>query len=100
VPVGEALAALGDELGLGDPGALRIVTQRWSEIVGEAVAAHARLRSMRGGVLIIAVDAPPWATQLRYLTGDVKARVADLVGPDAVREVRIVVDPPARETPA
>jgi hypothetical protein len=50
-------------------------------------------------VLIIAVDAPPWATQLRYLIGDIKTRVGALVGPDAVREVRIVVDPPPRETP-
>ena len=97
VPVGDALAAVGNELGLGDPATLRIVTQRWTEIVGDAVADHAELRSLRAGVLIIAVDAAPWATQLRYLVGDIRDRVAALAGPDAVREVRIVVDPGGRE---
>jgi predicted nucleic acid-binding Zn ribbon protein len=97
VPVGDALAAVGDELGLGDPATLRIVTQRWTEIVGDAVAGHAELRSLRAGVLIIAVDAAPWATQLRYLVGDIQERVAALAGPDTVREVRIVVDPGSRE---
>jgi predicted nucleic acid-binding Zn ribbon protein len=89
VPVRDALA----EVGLPAPGVLGPLTARWPEVVGPAIAEHARLRSLRRGVLTIAVDAAPWATELRYLEHELRARVAAIVGPDAVHEVRIVVAP-------
>jgi len=89
----EALAAVGGELGFADPRVLVTLTQGWAEVVGETLATHARLRSVRGGVLTIEVDDAPWATQLRYLAGDLRDRVAALVGGDAVREIRVVVAP-------
>jgi hypothetical protein len=90
----DALTAVGDELGLPGAGALGALTQRWPEVVGEAIAAHSELRGLRDGVLTIAVDGPEWATQLRYLGADVRGRVTDVVGADLVREVRVVVAPP------
>lgn len=95
VPVGEALAVVGGDLGLGDPATLAVIAAHWTDVVGEAVAGHARLRTLRGGVLTIAVDAPPWATELRYLAGEVRDRISALVASDAVQEVRIVVEPPS-----
>lgn len=89
----EALGAVGGELGFADPRVLATLTQGWAEVVGETLAIHAHLRSLRGGVLTIEVDAAPWATQLRYLASDLRERVATLVGDDAVREVRVVVAP-------
>ena len=68
VPLGEAIAA-----------------------VGEAIAAHARIRSLRRGVLTIAVDAAPWATQLRYVETEIVARATVALGAE-VREARIVVE--------
>lgn len=32
----------------------------WTRVAGEALAAHARLRDIRGGVMIVAVDHPGW----------------------------------------
>jgi len=94
IEMADALTAVGDELGLPGAGALGTLTQRWPEVVGEAIAGHAELRGLRDGVLTVAVDGPEWATQLRYLGADVRERVTELVGPDLVREVRVVVAPP------
>lgn len=89
----DALTAIGEELGLADPRVVGTLAGRWAEVVGPAVAGQARLRSLRGDVLTIAVDSGAWATQLRYLQGDLLERIAGMVGPDVVREVRVVVEP-------
>jgi len=94
VPIGDALAEVGEELGLAEPRVIGVLSARWPEIVGHAVAEHARLRALRGSTLTIAVDSGPWATQLRYLEADVLARVAALVGDGVVDSVRVVVTPP------
>ena len=92
VPVGDAVAALGAELGLADPRILGVLTQSWGEIVGPVLAAHARLRSVRAGVLTIGVDSGPWATQVRYLEADLLSRVAALVEQGAPHAIRVVVE--------
>jgi hypothetical protein len=97
VPVGEAIAAVGEELGMGDPRTVGRLEQAWPDLVGPAIAEHARIRSLRGGVLTIAVDAAPWATQLRYLESEIVDRAAELLGTGAVSRARIVVDGATRD---
>ena len=63
----------------------------WADLVGDQVAAHATPVSLRGGVLVVVVDQPAWATQLRFLSADVRRRLAEVAGDDAVREVQIRV---------
>ena len=48
---------------------------RWEAVVGEGIAAHARPAKIDRGRLLVYVDEPGWATQLRYLEGDVLARL-------------------------
>ncbi len=93
VPLGEALAAIGAELGLADPGVVGTLAAQWAELVGPALATSARLRALRGDVLTVAVDSGAWATQLRYLERALLDRIAELVGVGVVREVRVVVEP-------
>jgi len=93
VPLAEAVDAVASNLGMGDARQLGVLDERWAEVVGEGVAAHARLRSLRRGVLTIAVDTGAWATELRYLVGDLRERAATILGEEAVREVRLVVSP-------
>ncbi|HZP29376.1 MAG TPA: DUF721 domain-containing protein, partial [Acidimicrobiia bacterium] len=95
VPVGEALAAVGEELGIGDPRAVARLERAWGDIVGAVIAEHTRIRSLRRGVLTIAVDGSPWATQLRYLESEIVARADAVVGRGEVSQVRVVVDVPA-----
>jgi hypothetical protein len=97
VPIGEAIAAVGEELGVGDPRMLGRLERAWPELVGPAIAEHARIRSLRRGVLTIAVDAAPWATQLRYLESEIVERAAALLGSDTVTGARVVVEPPSGE---
>ena len=90
-PVGESLDRITRKLGAGPASTLGAVFRRWDEIVGSAVAAHARPLSLRDGILRVAVDEPGWATQLRYLAPTIVDRCADAVGPDVVTRIEVSV---------
>jgi hypothetical protein len=98
VSIGDAAALVGDELGLAEPRSFARLVDGWTDVVGDAVAAHSRPRGVRNGVLDIVVDAPAWATQLRFLEADLVERASRLVGPGVVSAVRISVDPGPRES--
>jgi len=90
----EALADVATDLRLDDPGTVSGVFRGWAAAVGGAVAAHARPRTLRDGVLVVEVDSPEWATQLRYLEEDVLRRLGRKVRPGVVRSMRVVVRRP------
>ena len=100
---GDCAALGGDELGLAEPRSFARLVDSWNDVVGDAVAQHSRARGVRNGVLEIVVDAPAWATPLRYLEADLVDRASRLVGPGVVSAVRVSVDPgpsgPAPEAP-
>lgn len=48
---------------------------RWEAVVGTAIAAHATPVRIEAGRLLVHVDEPGWATQLRYLEGDLVERL-------------------------
>jgi predicted nucleic acid-binding Zn ribbon protein len=91
VPLSDALAKVGAEFGLAPGGAHATLDARWDEVMGADVAAHARLVSVRDGVLTVAVDDPIWATQLRYLEPAVVTRARALLGPSVVERLRVRV---------
>jgi predicted nucleic acid-binding Zn ribbon protein len=66
---------------------------RWEEAVGVAVAAHSRPAVLDDGRLVVDVDEPGWATQLRYLEPELLGRLASVAGPDAVRSIDVRVRP-------
>jgi len=66
----------------------------WDEVVGEVVAAHARPRVLRDSMLLVEVDEPAWATQLRYLRGEISAGLNDRLGRDVVRSIELSVRKP------
>jgi predicted nucleic acid-binding Zn ribbon protein len=68
---------------------------RWEELVGAVLAAHARPVKLDGGRLLVEVDEPGWATQLRFLESDVLARLHDGAGID-LSGIDVRVGPPAR----
>ena len=89
--IGEALSEVAADLNLDDPDDVAAVMAAWSEAVGEAVASHVRPRRLHDGVLLVEVDAPVWATQLRYLEEDVLRRLGRKVRPGVVKSIRPVV---------
>jgi predicted nucleic acid-binding Zn ribbon protein len=63
---------------------------RWEEAVGSAVAAHVQPVKLDGEVLVVEVDDPAWATQIRFLEGTLRDRLREVAGAHVERlEVRV-----------
>ncbi len=86
--LGATLEQLVRHLGWGPRTATVGVIADWERVVGPDIAAHARAVSSDGTTLVVAVDDPAWATQLRWLEADLLARLATETG---VRFERLAV---------
>jgi predicted nucleic acid-binding Zn ribbon protein len=95
--VADSLDRVARRLGVGRAATLPAVFDRWAELVGEGVAARAVPRSLRGTTLVVAVDDPSWATQLRWLEADLVARIGAQVGAGVVTALELVVRPASAE---
>jgi len=63
---------------------------RWEQDVGAAVAAHVQPVKLDGTTLVVMVDDPAWATQLKFLEGTLKQRLLEVAGATVERlEVRV-----------
>jgi predicted nucleic acid-binding Zn ribbon protein len=69
------------------------VWSEWQSIVGPDIADHAEPTSLRRGVLRIRTDSPVWATELTYLSEEIRRRVNDALGRDEVTGVKIWTGP-------
>lgn len=71
-------------------GAIGGVFGRWEEAVGAAVAAHVQPVKLDGTTLVVVVDDPTWATQLRFLEQTLTTRLAEVAGAVVERlEIRV-----------
>jgi predicted nucleic acid-binding Zn ribbon protein len=78
-------------MGVPKAGTLAVVFSKWLDMVGPEIASHAEPRSLRDGVLTVAVDQPAWAVQLRYLGSDLLAKIAAFAGSSEVVRVEFRV---------
>ncbi len=98
--VSESLDRITRRLGGPSSDAASTVFARWEELVGADIAAHARPVSLRDSVLVLSVDHPTWAAQLRFMTSELLTRIAAATSGGDVREIRLrVTGEPAPETP-
>lgn len=88
-PLRASIEDLARRLGAPPPAALAIVHTRWAEAVGEQLAEHCRPGSLRDGVLVVLTEEPGWASQLKFLVGQLADRVNEAVGSPLVREVEV-----------
>ena len=91
--VGESLDRVASSLGVPLASTLSGVFASWEELVGESLAAHTRPRSLRDGTLVVAVDEPAWATQLRWLEGDLVSRLTEVLGEGQITRIDVRVQP-------
>ena len=63
----------------------------WEDAVGPHVAAHAHPVLLDAGTLVVEVEEPGWATQLRYLEAELLERLAAVAGAGAVRSIEVRV---------
>ena len=62
---------------------------RWSELVGDEVAAHAKPESFADGRLVVRTDSTAWATQLRMLAPTVVRRLNEDLGHGTVTVIEV-----------
>jgi predicted nucleic acid-binding Zn ribbon protein len=63
---------------------------RWDDAVGPTVSAHVRPVRLDQGVLTVEADEPAWATQVKFLSSTITARLAEVAGVDIEHiEVRV-----------
>ena len=93
-PLSSALDRLSRRLGGPSSAVLRAIFGQWEDLVGPSVAAHVRPVSLRGTTLVVAADAPAWATQMAWLGPDLAKRVNGELGTSAVTDVETRVRPP------
>jgi predicted nucleic acid-binding Zn ribbon protein len=90
-PVADSLDRVSRAFGAPRARLLASLFSRWETIVGQEIAQHAEPRSLRDGVLVLVVDQPAWAAQLRYLGADLLARLRADVGSSEVTEIQVRV---------
>lgn len=75
--LGDELNRLLKRLGSEPAGNVASVFDNWEALVGEQVAAHVSPVRLQDGRLLVEVDDPTWATQMRFLESQIINRVSD-----------------------
>lgn len=90
--VGRALDRLMGTLRAPSVDVIGAVFTKWSDIVGDDVAAHTRPVSIDGDELVIAADDPSWASEVRWLEKALLQRVAEVTGSPRIQRVKVRVE--------
>lgn len=88
-PLGRLASRLAAERGWTDRLTSGQVFAKWSTLVGADVAEHTRPVELKEGVLTVQAGSTAWATQLRLLQRQILKRIADGVGDDVVRRLKV-----------
>jgi predicted nucleic acid-binding Zn ribbon protein len=91
--VGVVLEKLLPKLGLDQQVKQSQLVADWPQVVGDAVARHAKPVALRDGVLTLAVDHPVWLSELsRYQKPLLLRKVRAHLGAKAVRDIMFRVE--------
>ncbi|MCW4466636.1 DciA family protein [Glutamicibacter sp. MNS18] len=88
--IGEVIGRLSKSRGWGTQVAVGSVLGRWSEIVGEEIAAHCKPESFEDTVVVVRCDSTSWATQLRLLSHELLKRFDAELGTGIVTVIRVL----------
>ena len=88
-PVGRMLDELVEERGWTTQIGLRLLLNRWPDLVGPDNAAHSRPEGFVDGVLRVRAESSTWATALRFIAPQVVARLNERLGDGAVRRIDV-----------
>lgn len=75
LPISSSIDRVLKALRGGDRRTTVTVFSRWAEIVGEPVCHHVKPIKLDGGTLIVEVDEPAWATEMKFLETDLLTRL-------------------------
>lgn len=88
--VADIVDALVHARGWEEPVEVAGVVGRWREIVGDSVADHTTVERFSDGTLVVRASSTAWATQVKLLQGELRRRIAEVVGADLVREITVL----------
>src|SRR5690606_3140 len=97
----EVPRSIGDSLdpvlrSLGGPGTdqLRSLFDDWAEMVGERLAAHTRPSGLRDGALVVVVDDPGWAGELKWMSAQLVREISERLGSGVIDRIAVRVEHP------
>lgn len=93
VPVAQPLARVLRHLGVPTTDSLPSLEARWAAAVGPALAAHSVPVTVRHGRLLVRVEDPAWASQLRWMEQQVVATLREGPGFETLRALEVRVGP-------
>jgi hypothetical protein len=64
---------------------------QWDDMVGPSMAAHVRPSRVEDDSLVVMVDHPAWATQIRLLAPELLLKIGELVGAGAPTRLEVRV---------
>jgi predicted nucleic acid-binding Zn ribbon protein len=88
VPVNKTLEKVLRNCHLGSDLDVYQVFSLWNSLVGEGTARHAQPARVRGQILYVEVDDPLWLSQLRYMKGDILAKIEKEVKKGVLKDLR------------
>jgi predicted nucleic acid-binding Zn ribbon protein len=92
VTIGEALDSLIGRISGQDVTGMSGTFARWEEVVGTTMAAHVKPVGLEGADLVLEVDHPAWATQVRRMAPEILTGLRDARAlPEGTRSVRVRV---------
>lgn len=84
-----ALRALGSPT---SASGVETIFERWSDVVGDAMAARTRPVRIDGEALVVGCDEPAVATHVRFLQSQLVERLAELTGERRLSRIEVRVD--------
>ena len=90
--LGQALGTVVPPVGGPGAGPLAVVFDGWEEVAGP-LAAHCQPLALAGRTLVVAVDQPGRATEVRYRGADLLRRLAEVAGAGVVERLEVQVRP-------
>jgi predicted nucleic acid-binding Zn ribbon protein len=90
-PLTTSLDEVSRKLGMKDARGLGNLFTHWEELVGPAIASHVKPIRLDVEALVVTVDHPAWATQVRQLGEELLDRVEAEIGVARPRRVEIRV---------
>jgi predicted nucleic acid-binding Zn ribbon protein len=90
-PIGEIVDGLLREQVFARGMAVGRLAAMWNEVMGDRLGPKTAPASLEDGVLTVTASDPVWGVQARFLHEEIRRKVNEALGSDAVREVRIVI---------
>jgi predicted nucleic acid-binding Zn ribbon protein len=89
LPIGKVLDEHTRRFGMGEAKQVGELFSSWPRIVGPAMADHVEPVSLRKGVLKLVADSPTWATEITYLSEQIRKQANAALGSDVIERIEV-----------